>query len=121
MFTPTRRVFATLMAGVLLTGLGAGVADAQPVIVERPMPAPIIEVVPPVPHPGWSWVPGHYAWRGGAWFWVRGHYIAGVVVPMPELIVETPPPSPGPAWFWVRGHYVWEGHGWAWHRGRWVR
>ncbi len=110
-----------ILIAALALGLVAGAADAQVVVIERPMPAPIIEVVPPVPHPGWSWVPGHYAWRVNHWMWVRGHYILGVVAPMPAPMMETRPVAPGPGWFWVRGHYVWEAGGWAWHPGHWYR
>ena len=105
--------------GSALVAAFAGSASAQ-VFVERPMPALRVEVIPPVPHPGWHWVPGHWAWRG-SWVWVHGHYVATDVPPMPTPLVETPPPSPGPHWFWVRGHHVWEGGGWAWHPGHWVR
>jgi hypothetical protein len=115
----SHRAAIGLLAATVLMGAAGGAADAQIAVIERPMPAPIVEVVPPVPHPGYSWVPGHYAWRVNHWQWVRGHYIAGVVAPMPVAVVETAPPSPGPGWFWVRGHYVWERSGWAWHGGHW--
>jgi hypothetical protein len=116
----TRRAALTSIAATLLSGIAIGAAEAQIAIIERPMPALQVEVIPPVPHPGWSWVPGHWAWRG-RWVWIRGHYFNGVVPTMPVALVETPPPAPGPRWFWVRGHYVWEGVGWAWHPGHWVR
>lgn len=121
MLISTRRAAITLLAASLFTGIAVGVADAQITIIERAPPAPIVEVIPPVPHVGWSWVPGHYAWRYNHWAWIRGHYINGVVAPMPEIVVETPPPPPGPRYFWVRGHYVWEGAGWVWHPGHWYR
>jgi hypothetical protein len=117
-----RSVLATFAAALLpaTVAFSATPAAAQVQIQIREIPAPIVEVVPAVPHPGWSWVPGHWVWRGG-WVWIRGHYIAGVVPPMPAAIVETPPAAPGPRFFWVRGHYVWEFGGWRWHPGVWVR
>ena len=113
-----RPVLGLLGAAVL--GLIAAPAGAQ-VLIERPMPEMRVEVIPPPPHPGWHWVPGHWAWQGVAWVWRPGHYVANVVPPMPAVIVETPPPAPGPHWFWVRGHYVWQGLGWRWIPGHWVR
>jgi hypothetical protein len=123
MTNTTRRAAFGLFTGVLLSGLAIGAAEAQITVSfnERVMPAMRVEVIPPVPHPGWAWVPGHWAWRGSAWFWVGGHYINHMVPPMPAVLVETPPPPPSPRHFWVRGHYVWEGFAWVWHPGHWTR
>lgn len=119
MVVNTRRAALGLLAAALVAGV-ASAADAQVMFVERAPPAALVEVVPPVPHPGWAWVQGHWAWRGHRWEWIRGHYVLGVVEAMPVPLVEAPPPAPGPRYFWVRGHYVWEGHHWAWHAGHWV-
>ena len=113
-----RRTALGLIASALVVAIAAPAA-AQ-INIEIGQPAPIVEVVPPSPHPGWHWVPGHYAWRG-RWVWLKGHYVAFEVPPMPAAIVETQPAYPGPHWFWVRGHYFWEGRTWAWHKGVWVR
>jgi hypothetical protein len=110
-------------AGVAVLALACGiaVASAQPVIIERGvMPPPRVEVIPAVPGPGYNWVPGHWAWRGG-WVWIPGHHIRGVVAAMPAEIVEVVPERPGPQYYWVKGHHVWERGGWVWHRGVWVR
>jgi WXXGXW repeat (2 copies) len=80
MLKSSRHLARAACAAVLLVGIGAGAAAAQPVIVEKAMPAPIVEVVPAAPGAGYNWVPGHWAWRGGAWFWVKGHHVRGVVV-----------------------------------------
>jgi len=53
-----------LLAGAAVAALSADLACAQAVIVERAMPAPIVEVVPAAPGPGLSWVQGHWVWRG---------------------------------------------------------
>jgi len=114
-----RRAALGLFASALVATIAAP-AFAQ-VIVERAPPAEIVEVIPPLPHPGWHWVQGHYVWRGNHWDWQRGHYVAFEVRPRPEVIIETPPPPPAPHYFWVRGHWAFEGRDWAWHRGQWVR
>jgi hypothetical protein len=121
MRTTSNRIVPAALAASLLLGAGIGVSCAQPVVVERAMPAPIVEVVPPLPRAGLSWVPGHWVWREGAWFWVKGHYVEGVVPAMPAPIVEVRPVAPSPAHVWVRGHWGWEGSRWNWHPGIWFR
>jgi len=119
MLNLNRRAVALAFAGVLLATAGAASAQ-QTVIIEKAMPAPIVETVPAPPRVGVAWVPGHWVWRGRAWFWVRGHYVEGVVPPMPAVIVETPPPAPSPRHNWVRGHWAWEGARWNWRPGIWI-
>jgi len=60
---------------------------------------------PPLPEPGYIWVPGFWAWNpdGGYYYWVPGTWVE--------------PPAPGllwtPAWWgWDEGHFVF-------HRGYW--
>ena len=115
------RHLARAAAVVLLLGIGTGMASAQAVVVERAMPAPIVEVVPAAPGPGFNWVPGHWAWRNGAWFWIKGHHIRGVVPVMPAPVVEVVPARPSPNHMWVKGHHVFEGGRWVWTPGIWVR
>jgi WXXGXW repeat (2 copies) len=115
-----RRRLSPLGLALVLAALGAGAAAAQPVIVEREMPAPIVERAPP-PRPGLNWVPGHWVWRGGEWFWSGGHYVEVAVPPMPAVVVETQPPRPSPEHFWVRGHWGWDEHRWTWRPGVWFR
>ena len=121
MRTTSNRILSSTLTASLLLGLSVGVSCAQPVIVERAMPAPIVEAVPQAPRAGFSWVPGHWVWREGAWFWVKGHYVEGVVPAMPAVVVEVRPAAPSPAHVWVRGHWAWEGAHWNWHRGVWFR
>jgi len=120
MMKSSRYLARAACAAALLVGLGAGMASAQ-TVVEKAMPAPIVEVVPAAPGPGYNWVPGHWAWRGGGWFWVKGHHIHGVVAAMPEPIVEVVPARPSPAHVWIKGHHVFEGGRWVWHPGIWFR
>jgi len=114
-------ILSRLMGVAALVLIGAGVAGAQAVLVERPMPAPIVEVIPAAPAAGMSWAPGHWVWRGSEWFWVKGHYVVGVVPAMPAVIVEQPPPRPSAEHVWVRGHWGWEGGRWNWRPGVWFR
>jgi WXXGXW repeat (2 copies) len=121
MMKSLRSLAPAACAAALLVGFGVGIAAAQPVIVEKAMPAPIVEVVPAAPGAGYNWVPGHWSWRGGAWFWVKGHHIRGVVAAMPAPIVEVVPARPSPAHVWIKGHHVFEGGRWVWHPGIWFR
>jgi hypothetical protein len=66
-------------------------------------PAPIVEPVPPVPAPGYSWRPGYWAWDGVKYVWVPGTY---VVAPYPNAV-------------WAGGHWVPRRHGWVWADGHW--
>jgi hypothetical protein len=45
----SRRAASIVLAGAILTALGAELVEAQGVIVEKAMPAPIVETVPPPP------------------------------------------------------------------------
>jgi hypothetical protein len=117
----TRRALFVLAAGGLLAAAVASPALAQVVIQERVMPPLRVEVMTPIPHPGWFWVKGFWRWAPGGWAWVPGHWVAHAIAPMPAVVVETPPPPPGPRFFWVRGHWVLEGDRWIWVRGHWVR
>ncbi|MFT4096521.1 MAG: hypothetical protein QM651_05320 [Rhodoblastus sp.] len=116
----TRRSVA--IAAFVTICLGAAGASAQQVrIIERAMPAPMVEVVPAPPRVGMNWVRGHWVWRGGDWFWVKGHFVEVAVAPMPAPLVEVRPAPPAPNYFWVQGHHAWEGGGWRWHPGVWMR
>jgi WXXGXW repeat (2 copies) len=115
-----RAAIPALVAVALSVGWGASVAQAEVIVGEKAMPAPIVEVVPAA-RPRHAWVPGHWAWRRGAWFWVRGHHIRGAVAPMPAPVVEVVTVRPSPRHVWVKGHHAWEGGRWVWVPGVWVR
>ena len=74
-----RRLSASLSCALVLAALGAGMARAETLIVERPMPAPMVEHAPPPPSAGYNWVPGHWVWRGFEWAWAPGHYVQAAV------------------------------------------
>jgi hypothetical protein len=118
----SRHIVRAIGAFALVVSLGASLAVAQPVVIERgAMPAPRVEVVPKAPGAGYNWVPGHWAWRGARWDWIAGHHIRGVVEPMPAEIVEVVPARPSPGHVWIKGHHVFEGTRWVWHPGVWVK
>ncbi len=52
-------------------------AQAQSIGIEIGVPPPPerVEVIPPLPGPGFVWDRGHWRWEGGAHVWVPGHYI----------------------------------------------
>lgn len=61
---------AGLCAAMLATLSACVVEPARP-----PQPAPLVEVVPAAPAPGYHWVKGHYRWEGNHWAWVPGHWV----------------------------------------------
>ncbi len=50
------------------------VVAPAPVIVPPLMPAPMVEVVPACPAPGYIWVGGSWGWCNNHWAWTRGHW-----------------------------------------------
>lgn len=100
------------------TVVGARPLERGPHVEIRAMPAPIVEVRPAAPGPGYAWVQGHWEWHRHDWRWVPGVWVAGPVQPMPPVVVEqVPPPMPGR--YWVPGHWRWAHGGWIWVRGHW--
>ncbi|MGZ2747464.1 YXWGXW repeat-containing protein [Burkholderia stagnalis] len=68
----TRSVPLAVLAIASATLLSACVVEpARP-----PQPAPLVEVMPPQPAPGYHWAKGHYRWAGNHWAWVPGHWAA---------------------------------------------
>ncbi len=66
-------------------------------------PAPLVEVVPPVPGPTVYWQAGHWTWTGTQWAWIPGHY-------------EQRPTQAG---VWLPGHWEQSSNGYVWVEGRW--
>jgi hypothetical protein len=118
--TVLHKSFRPLFAAALFA-LETHSIRAETIVVERPMPAPLVEAIPTAPRVGMAWVQGHWVWRRVAWDWVKGHYVEGFVPIMPAAIVEQQPPRPSPEHVWVRGHWGWEGARWTWRPGIWFR
>ncbi|SEG59985.1 YXWGXW repeat-containing protein [Bryocella elongata] len=71
-------------------------------------PALPVYAQPPLPGPGYLWVPGYWAWGDAGYYWVPGYW--------------SQPPQVGllwtPAWWgWEGGAYVWHGGYWGPHVG----
>jgi hypothetical protein len=118
----SRRSFFGLMgAGLVVAAVGVDAARAEVVVYERAAPPLRVERVPPPPHAGFVWVPGHWVWRG-RWVWVRGHHVRRGR-PLPPPVAEVVTPRPSPRHFWIPGHWEWNDRraDWVWIRGHWVR
>jgi len=72
------------------------------VVVDEAPPAPLVEVVPAGPGPGFIWIGGSWVWRGH-WVWEAGRWGR--------------PPHPGAVW--VSHRYVYRNGVHVWVRGGW--
>jgi len=91
-------------AAVIAASLGSSSAWAARIYVNVAPPAPIVDVRPPVPGPGYVWVSGYHRWDGGSYVWVPGRW-------------DTPPRRHAR---WVEGRWRHHGHhGYYWEEGRW--
>lgn len=68
-FARSRVLLAIAVSAAAVSLAACVVEPARP-----PQPAPLVEVVPATPAPGYHWVKGHYVWRQGRWEWERGHW-----------------------------------------------
>ena len=50
------------------------VVAPAPVVVPPPVPAPVVEVVPACPAPGYIWIGGSWGWCNNHWVWTRGYW-----------------------------------------------
>ena len=92
---------ALAFAGGALIG-PAGASALTLVIAPFALPALIVESAQPAPGPGWSWVAGHWEWRGH-WVWMHGYWTRR---PRPDAVR-------------VDGRWVERGGRWVWVEGRW--
>lgn len=72
-------------------------------ITVAPPPLPVYEQ-PPIPDPGYLWVPGYWSYGPDGYFWVPGTW---VLPPEPQLLW-----TPG-YWGWSDGIFVWNQGYWA--------
>ena len=73
------------------------------VYVSHAPPAAEVEITGVAPGPGYVWVPGYHAWRGGLYVWVPGSYQR----------------APHNGARWVSGEWHHHSKGWYWTDGRW--
>lgn len=101
-----RTLLAIVTVGMLAAG---GVARADVVVVPgvrvTVAPPPLrSEIRPAAPSTAHIWIPGHWAWRGGAHVWIGGYWAL--------------PPAPG--YHWVHARWVNEGGTWVFYEGHWA-
>jgi WXXGXW repeat (2 copies) len=102
----SRRLPARVAITLLTLGIAASApftASAAALIVVAP-PAPVVEVRPAIPAPGYVWMDGYWNWEGGRHVWIPGRWVA-----------------PHPGYHWVGHHWVHERGGWRLEEGHWVR
>jgi hypothetical protein len=74
----------------------------EPIIATVAPPPLIAEVRPPVPTPGFVWIPGFWSWTGAQYVWVAGRWSA-----------------PRPGFVWVTAHWRPVGHKGRYVPGHW--
>jgi hypothetical protein len=67
-----------------------------------PPPLPVYEQ-PPVPGPGYLWIPGYWGWDGGDYYWVPGTWAF----------------APVTGFLWTPGYWGWGNGAYLWHAGYW--
>jgi hypothetical protein len=103
-------LFASTSALILgAAPIGDFVAPAQAqvgVAISATIAPPLLPIYaqPPIPGPGYLWIPGYWAWNGEEYYWVPGYW--------------TMPPSVGlywtpPYWAWVNGAYLFNAGYWG--------
>jgi len=99
------RIKIAALSTVLVLGSMLPMLSQAGVIVAVAPPAPVVEVVPTLPGPGYVWLPGCWTWNGAAYIWAPGRYARA--------------PWVGAAW--APGRWVGRRGGWAWRGGYWRR
>src|SRR5579871_1358812 len=98
------RLLVCASATALMLGaapIGPIIASAQAQIMASitagvaPPPLPVY-AQPPIPGPGYVWIPGYWAWDGQEYYWVPGYWAA----PPAADLLWTPP-----YWAWNDGAY----------------
>jgi WXXGXW repeat (2 copies) len=91
-----------LLAALLLLLSRAAYGDVALTVNVAPPPLPVYEQ-PPLPAPGYLWVPGYWAWGAEGYFWVPGTW---VLPPDPDLV-------------WTPGYWGWADDAYVWYPGYW--
>ena len=94
---------ALLAAALLLMARAAAGTEVAVRVDVAPPPLPVYEQ-PPLPAPGYLWVPGYWNWGPEGYYWVPGTW---VLPPDPDLVW-----TPG-YWSFADGAYLWSPGYWA--------
>jgi hypothetical protein len=106
-----KRSCFVILLSLALAGLAAPVAsEAQVICTGNSSPPPELPVYeqPPIPEPGYIWVPGDWGIGASGYFWVPGTW----VLPPAVGLLWTPG-----YWGWRDGIYVWNAGYWGPHIG----
>lgn len=106
-----RRITTTLgLLSCLAMVSPACVVRAQGHVRARATPVYVVDEAPPppryrtvAPRAGYTWVRGHWEWRGNQWSWVDGHW-----------------ERERTGYVFEEGHWEQRGNRWHWIEGRWV-
>jgi hypothetical protein len=99
------RLIRTFCLSVLTLLLPLASPSAQVVgvaITVAPPPIPVY-VQPPIPGPGYIWVPGYWAWGDDDYYWVPGTWVL----------------APTVGYLWTPGYWYWGDGGYYWRAGYW--
>ena len=101
MLRPTRLLLCASAAALIL-GAAPGAdfafiapahAQADVVITASTAPPPLpVYMQPPIPGPGFMWIPGYWAWDGQEFYWVPGYW---AMPPAADLL-------------WTPGYWAWD-------------
>ena len=86
---------AALILGAAPVGGFIAPAQAQvDVVISASVPPPALPIYaqPPIPGPGYIWIPGYWAWDGAEYYWVPGYWAL----------------PPAAALYWTPGHWAWD-------------
>lgn len=103
------RTMRRLALALLIAALPIALSPSRPAaavfvsVSAAPPPLPIY-IQPPIPAPGYVWVPGYWAWGPGGYYWVPGTW----VLPPAIGLLWTPG-----WWEFVNGAYVWQPGYWG--------
>ena len=101
-----RRASSVILFSLALAGLAVPVAsDAQVICTGNASPPPELPVYeqPPIPAPGYVWVPGYWGIGPVGYYWVPGTWVL--------------PPTVG--LLWTPGYWAWRDGIYAWNAGYW--